>query len=98
MSDTSAWLTPQLQAQYEAVWAHGLQGALMNYVASPLRPPTADDPGAGGVELPSSPALGRWESADDPGASGVGLPSRPALGRWESADDPGAGGGSCPTT
>jgi len=52
MSDTSAWLTPQLQAQYEAVWAHRLQGALNYYVASPLRPPTADDPGASGVELP----------------------------------------------
>lgn len=25
-SDTSAWLTPTLQAQYEAVWAYGLQG------------------------------------------------------------------------
>ncbi|MFN4103168.1 MAG: alpha/beta fold hydrolase [Tepidimonas sp.] len=52
MSDTSAWLTPVLQAQYEAVWAMGLQGGLNYYVASPLRPPTADDPGAAGVELP----------------------------------------------
>ena len=30
----------------------GLQGGLNYYVASPLRPPTADDPGAAGVELP----------------------------------------------
>lgn len=52
MSDTSAWLTPALQAQYEAMWAMGLQGGLNYYVASPLRPPTADDPGAAGVELP----------------------------------------------
>ncbi|MCX7662780.1 MAG: alpha/beta fold hydrolase [Tepidimonas fonticaldi] len=52
MSDTSAWLTPSLQAQYEAVWAMGLQGGLNYYVASPLRPPTADDPGAAGVDLP----------------------------------------------
>lgn len=52
MSDTSAWVTPALQAQYEAVWAMGLQGGLNYYVASPLRPPTANDPGAAGVELP----------------------------------------------
>ncbi|TSE35962.1 alpha/beta fold hydrolase [Tepidimonas charontis] len=54
MSDTSAWLTLALQAQYEAVWALGLQGGLNFYAASPLRPPTADDPGAAGVELPDS--------------------------------------------
>ncbi|MCX8116285.1 MAG: alpha/beta fold hydrolase, partial [Burkholderiaceae bacterium] len=54
MSDTSAWLTPALQAQYEAVWAHGLQGGLNYYVASPLRPPTADDPAAAGVTLPDT--------------------------------------------
>lgn len=54
MSDTSAWLTPGLQAQYEAVWARGLQGGLNYYVASPLRPPTAEDAAATGVELPDS--------------------------------------------
>ncbi|TSE28744.1 Epoxide hydrolase A [Tepidimonas thermarum] len=54
MSDTSAWLTPALQAQYEAVWALGLQGGLNYYVASPLRPSTADDPAAAGVELPET--------------------------------------------
>lgn len=54
MSDTAAWLTSALQAQYEAVWAMGLQGGLHYYAASPLRPPTADDPGAAGVELPET--------------------------------------------
>ncbi len=54
MSDTSAWLTPEMRAQYEAVWSHGLQGGLNYYVASPLRPPSADDPAALGVELPDS--------------------------------------------
>lgn len=70
MSDTSAWLTPALQAQYEAVWAHGLQGGLNYYVASPLRPPTADDPAAAGVTLPDTllhvrvPTLVIWGMRD----------------------------------
>ena len=34
------WLTPDLRAQYRAVWSQGLEGALNYYRASPLRPPT----------------------------------------------------------
>ncbi|TSE34086.1 Haloalkane dehalogenase [Tepidimonas taiwanensis] len=70
MSDTSAWLTPALQTQYEAAWAHGLQGGLNYYVASPLRPPTADDPAAAGVTLPNAllhvrvPTLVIWGMRD----------------------------------
>lgn len=70
MSDTSAWLTPTLQAQYEAVWAMGLQGGLNYYVASPLRPPTAHDPAAAGVPLPEAllhvrvPTLVLWGLRD----------------------------------
>ena len=70
MSDTSRWLTPALQAQHEAVWALGLQGGLNYYAASPLRPPSADDPGAAGVELPNAllrvsvPTLVIWGMRD----------------------------------
>jgi pimeloyl-ACP methyl ester carboxylesterase len=41
-----AWLTEAVKEQYRAVWRRGLQGGLNYYRASPLRPPTADDPGA----------------------------------------------------
>ena len=41
-----AWLTESVKEQYRAVWRQGLQGGLNYYRASPLRPPTADDPGA----------------------------------------------------
>ncbi|HEV8314966.1 MAG TPA: alpha/beta hydrolase, partial [Burkholderiaceae bacterium] len=42
----AAWLTEAVKEQYRAVWRRGLQGGLNYYRASPLRPPTADDPGA----------------------------------------------------
>ena len=41
-----AWLTESVKEQYRSVWRQGLQGGLNYYRASPLRPPTADDPGA----------------------------------------------------
>jgi pimeloyl-ACP methyl ester carboxylesterase len=41
-----AWLDEPTKARYRAVWRHGLDGALNYYRASPLRPPTASDPGA----------------------------------------------------
>ncbi len=55
-----AWFTPQVQAQYRAVWdgpagcapGAGLVGGCNYYRASPLRPPVAGDPGAAGVTLP----------------------------------------------
>ncbi len=47
-----AWLTPQLKAQHEAAWRLGLQGGCNYYRASPLRTPTASDPGAAAISLP----------------------------------------------
>jgi epoxide hydrolase 4 len=47
-----AWLTDEVKAQYRSVWDHGLTGGCNYYRASPLRPPTASDPGAKAISLP----------------------------------------------
>jgi epoxide hydrolase 4 len=47
-----AWLTEAVKAQYRSVWDHGLTGGCNYYRASPLRPPTASDPGAKAIDLP----------------------------------------------
>ena len=47
----AAWLTDELRASYRALWAHGLTGPLNYYRASPLRPPTPQDPGAQAVQF-----------------------------------------------
>ena len=47
-----AWLTDAVKARYRTVWRLGLDGALNYYRASPLRPATANDPGATAVTLP----------------------------------------------
>lgn len=46
------WLTDAVKAQYRSVWNHGLVGGCNYYRASPLRPPTASDPGANAITLP----------------------------------------------
>lgn len=64
------WLTPALRAQYRAVWGLGLDGGLHYYRASPLRPATAQDPGANAVQLPpemlhiAPPTLVLWAQDD----------------------------------
>jgi pimeloyl-ACP methyl ester carboxylesterase len=64
------WLTPEVKAQYRQVWQHGLQGGLNYYRASPLRPATAQDPGALGVQIPPEalriavPTLVLWAQDD----------------------------------
>lgn len=50
----AAWLTPELQARYRAVWSCGLEGALNYYRASPLRPATSADDLINTLELPPS--------------------------------------------
>lgn len=66
----SGWLTPQVRAQYRAVWGLGLEGGLNYYRASPLRPATAQDPGANAVHLPPDmlhipqPTLVLWAQDD----------------------------------
>jgi len=47
------WLTDALRARYREVWAQGLDGALNYYRASPMRPPTPDDPGAMALSIPA---------------------------------------------
>ena len=47
-----AWLDEATRERYRAVWRQGLHGPCAYYAASPLRPPTASDPGAVAVQLP----------------------------------------------
>jgi pimeloyl-ACP methyl ester carboxylesterase len=72
------WLTDSVKDQYRAVWngpaggppGSGLVGGCNLYRASPLRPPTPQDPGAAGVTLPremltvSIPTLVVWALQD----------------------------------
>jgi epoxide hydrolase 4 len=51
-SGHQAWLTDAVKAQYRSLWDHGLRGGCNYYRASPLRPPTALDPGAAAITLP----------------------------------------------
>lgn len=48
------WLTEERRSRYRSAWSQGLEGGLNYYRASPLYPPTADDPGAARLTL--SPA------------------------------------------
>jgi pimeloyl-ACP methyl ester carboxylesterase len=64
------WLTEPVKQQYRDVWNSSLTGGCNLYRASPLRPPTATDKGAAGVELPRSmltinlPTLVVWAMDD----------------------------------
>lgn len=66
----AGWLTEAVRAQYRAVWAHGLDGGLNYYRASPLRPASASDPAAAAVSLPPEavrvevPTLVLWAQDD----------------------------------
>lgn len=65
-----AWLTDAVKNQYRAVWRHGLTGGCNLYRASPLRPPTQNDPAASDVSLPNAmltvdlPTLVVWAMND----------------------------------
>jgi pimeloyl-ACP methyl ester carboxylesterase len=65
-----AWLDEATRAEYRRLWSRGLTGPLNFYRASPLRPPTATDPGATAVTLPPAlvtvhvPTLVIWGEAD----------------------------------
>ncbi len=65
-----AWLTDEVKAQYRSVWDHGLTGGCNYYRASPIRPPTASDPGAAAITLPREmltvnlPTLVIWAMRD----------------------------------
>lgn len=74
----ATWLTEAVKAQYREVWngpaigspGAGLVGGCNYYRASPVRPPTAQDPAAAGVTLPremltvSIPTLVLWAMED----------------------------------
>ena len=70
MHEPVRWLTPEVKARYRQVWQHGLQGGLNYYRASPLRPATAQDPGASAVQIPPEalhigvPTLVLWAQDD----------------------------------
>ena len=49
-----SWLTEPIKQQYREVWTSSLTGGCNYYRASPLRPPTPQDPGAAAIELPRS--------------------------------------------
>jgi pimeloyl-ACP methyl ester carboxylesterase len=51
-SGPMAWLDEATKDRYREVWRQGLHGPCAYYAASPLRPPTAADPGAAAVQLP----------------------------------------------
>lgn len=71
-SQGATWLTEALKDRYRALWREGagLRGGCHYYRASPLRPPTAADPGAAAIELPDSaltvacPTLVMWAMDD----------------------------------
>ncbi|MET0519186.1 MAG: alpha/beta fold hydrolase [Burkholderiaceae bacterium] len=66
----AGWLDEATRQRYREVWGQGLRGALNYYRASPLRPPTADDPGACAVQFAPEfvtvklPTLVVWGEAD----------------------------------
>jgi epoxide hydrolase 4 len=65
-----AWLTEDTKQKYRDVWNSSLTGGCNYYRASPLRPPTAKDKGAAGIDLPKSmltiaiPTLVLWAMDD----------------------------------
>ena len=50
-SSPPTWLTEAVKNQYREVWRAGLTGGCNYYRASPLRPATAQDPGAKAISL-----------------------------------------------
>jgi epoxide hydrolase 4 len=64
------WLTEPVKQQYREVWQSSLTGGCNLYRASPLRPPSATDKAAAGIDLPKSmltiniPTLVLWAMDD----------------------------------
>jgi pimeloyl-ACP methyl ester carboxylesterase len=64
------WLTEPVKQQYREVWDMSLEGGCNYYRASPVRPPTPQDPGAAAIELPREmltiplPTLVLWAMED----------------------------------
>lgn len=68
--EDAPWYTPQRAQRYKAVWQRGLSGGVNYYRASPLYPPTDDDPGPSTLYLDPAqfrvrvPTLVIWGEAD----------------------------------
>ena len=68
--EPAPWLDAERRERYRAVWTRGLTGALNYYRATPLYPPTADDPGARALTLDAAkfmvqvPTLVLWGMRD----------------------------------
>jgi pimeloyl-ACP methyl ester carboxylesterase len=66
----ASWLDTAMKDRYRAHWAHGLEGGLNYYRASPLRPPRPDDHAASLISLPDAmlriavPAMVIWGLQD----------------------------------
>ncbi|NPC55876.1 alpha/beta fold hydrolase [Caenimonas soli] len=64
------WLTEDVKQQYREVWDASLTAGCNYYRASPVRPPSAQDPGAAGIDLPRDmltvdlPTLVLWAMDD----------------------------------
>ena len=71
-TQTPAWLTTEVKAQYRVVWEAGLTGGCNLYRASPLRPARPEDPAAAAIDLPlamlrvSLPTLVIWGMRTSP--------------------------------
>jgi epoxide hydrolase 4 len=68
--EAARWLDGARRARYRSVWARGLTGPLNYYRATPLYPPSADDPGAAALTLDAArfmvrvPTLVLWGLRD----------------------------------
>lgn len=51
MGERPEWFDPAMRERYHACWSRGLTGGVNYYRASPLHPPTADEPGATRLSL-----------------------------------------------
>ena len=85
--DDAPWYTAERAQRYRSVWKHGLAGGVNYYRASPLYPPTPDDPGPAALQLDPArfrvrvPTLVVWGDAD------VALPSQLLDGLDALVDD-----------
>ena len=81
------WYTDERAARYHEVWNRGLAGGINYYRASPLYPPTANDPGPAALRLKPDdfrvrvPTLVIWGEAD------IALPASLLQGLDELVDD-----------
>lgn len=82
-----AWLDDAMRAQYREVWGRGLTGALNWYRASPLRPPTPQDPAVLDLRLPPHRTEVRVPTAVLWGMADLALPARLLDGLDEHVPD-----------